>query len=275
MKTITTRVVVDGVLQSSGAFSVGTGSGRLIAGNLGVGTILQVQLSDGLGTFCPVVRNGIAWELTPTNNNLELTTPGVYRLVSTGAALGAAVQATYYEENDPGRVRVERMARDSIAAAAVVLGLGTMAYQNANAVAITGGTMAGVTITNGSATGLTALSVEGSSTLDAAGIALRVSRTGGDKIRLSGLAAGSGASIDVVNAAEAAYMPFELQASSIKLTPVGGGDIRLNRALIAVGGGTTVTLGRVGGAGPATIAQNSWARFLDDAGSPFWVPVWK
>jgi hypothetical protein len=90
------------------------------------------------------VRNGVAWELTPTNNSIELTTPGVYRLVSTGVAPGATVQVTYYEENDPGRVRVERLARDSIMAAAVILGLGTMAYQNANAVAIIGGSAVGL-----------------------------------------------------------------------------------------------------------------------------------
>jgi hypothetical protein len=262
MKTTTTRVVVNGVLQDSGAFQVGTGSGRLIVGNLGVGTVLQVQLSDGLGTYCPVVRNGIAWELTPTNNSLELTTPGIYRLVSTGAALGATVQATYYEENDPGRVRVERFARDSIAAAAVVLGLGTMAYQNANAVAITGGNI----------TGLTSLTVTGSTVLDNAGIALRVARSGGgDKLRFSGLVAGSGASIDVTDAAEGAYRPFEVQASSIVLTPVGG-DIRFNRPLIALGGGAAATLGTIGGAGPTTAAQHAWMRFLDDAGNAKWVP---
>jgi hypothetical protein len=264
MKATVTRVIINGVLQNSGAFSVGTGAGRLVAGNLGVGVVLQLQIANGVGDYCPVVRNGVAWELTPTNNSIELTTPGVYRLVSTGAAVGGTVQATYFEENKPGLVRVERLARDAVAAAASVLGLGTMAFQNASAVAITGGTVSG----------LTSLGVVGTTVLENAGTALRVVRTGGDRMRVTPGAAGTGVVVDSVDAAEGAYAPYVVQASQITLQPVGG-DIQFLRALIGLGGGAAPTLGTIGGAGPATAGQHSWARFLDDAGAAFWVPVWK
>lgn len=53
------------------------------------------------------------------------------------------------------------------------------------------------------------------------------------------------------------------------------GDIRWNKALVALGGGAAPTFGTIGGTGPATAAQNSWMRVLDSAGAAFWVPVWK
>ena len=52
-------------------------------------------------------------------------------------------------------------------------------------------------------------------------------------------------------------------------------DIRWNRALIALGGGSAATLGTIGGSGPATAGQNTWMRVMDSAGAAFWVPAWK
>jgi hypothetical protein len=53
------------------------------------------------------------------------------------------------------------------------------------------------------------------------------------------------------------------------------GDIRWNKALVALGGGATPTFGTIGGSGPATAAQNAWMRILDSTGAAFWVPAWK
>lgn len=52
-------------------------------------------------------------------------------------------------------------------------------------------------------------------------------------------------------------------------------DIEFGRALVALGGGAAPTLGTIGGGGPATAAQNTWAKFLDNAGIACFVPVWK
>jgi hypothetical protein len=52
-------------------------------------------------------------------------------------------------------------------------------------------------------------------------------------------------------------------------------DILWGVALIALGGGAAPTFGTIGGAGPATAAQNSWMRVIDTAGTVFWVPTWK
>ena len=61
---------------------------------------------------------------------------------------------------------------------------------------------------------------------------------------------------------------------NLKLTS-GSGDIQWGPGLIALGGGATPVLGTIGGAGPATAAQNTWMRILDSTGATFWVPTWK
>ncbi len=43
--------------------------------------------------------------------------------------------------------------------------------------------------------------------------------------------------------------------------------------LVALGGGSTATLGTVGGSGPTTAAQAQWME-LDINGTTVWVPVW-
>ncbi len=52
-------------------------------------------------------------------------------------------------------------------------------------------------------------------------------------------------------------------------------DIFWSPPLVTLGTTTLVTLGKTGGSGPATVAQNSWLRVLDNTGSACFLPVWK
>ena len=52
-------------------------------------------------------------------------------------------------------------------------------------------------------------------------------------------------------------------------------DIKWNRPLIPVGGGSVAAMGTIGGSGPTSAAQNSWMRVQDSSGAIFWVPAWK
>lgn len=60
----------------------------------------------------------------------------------------------------------------------------------------------------------------------------------------------------------------------INLSP-GANDIKWGKALVALGTTSLITLGKTGGSGPATVAQDSWMRVLDSTGAAFFVPVWK
>lgn len=51
--------------------------------------------------------------------------------------------------------------------------------------------------------------------------------------------------------------------------------LQYDNPLIAMGGGSAATLGTIGGSGPSTATQNSWKQEYDDAGSAYWIPVWK
>lgn len=61
--------------------------------------------------------------------------------------------------------------------------------------------------------------------------------------------------------------------ANLVLSP--GNDIKMAKALVAMGGGAGATLGTIGGSGPAAAGQNTWMRFLDSGGNACWVPVWK
>lgn len=63
-------------------------------------------------------------------------------------------------------------------------------------------------------------------------------------------------------------------AGNVILNP-NTGDIRWNKALVALGGGSAATLGTIGASGPATAGQNTWLRVLDSTGATAWIPVWK
>lgn len=64
-------------------------------------------------------------------------------------------------------------------------------------------------------------------------------------------------------------------ADRVLLAGSGTPDIQWGKALVALGGGAAPTFGTIGGAGPATAAQNSWMRVVDSTGAAFWVPAWK
>lgn len=63
-------------------------------------------------------------------------------------------------------------------------------------------------------------------------------------------------------------------AGNIMLQP-NTGDVQWGKALVALGGGSSATLGTIGGTGPATAGQNTWMRVKDSTGATFWVPAWK
>lgn len=62
---------------------------------------------------------------------------------------------------------------------------------------------------------------------------------------------------------------------TIRLQIDAAGNFRWTTPLIALGGGAAPTLGTIGGAGPATAAQNTWLQFLDSTGAVAFMPVWK
>ena len=82
--------------------------------------------------------------------------------------------------------------------------------------------------------------------------------------------------LEQINAGATEYIELiRLDGSDRVFLAAGGGDIRWGKALVALGGGATPTLGTIGGSGPATAAQNSWMRVIDSSGAAFWVPAWK
>jgi hypothetical protein len=64
-------------------------------------------------------------------------------------------------------------------------------------------------------------------------------------------------------------------ANNVKLDTGASKDVIWGRPLVAVGATTLITLGKTGGSGPATAAQDSWMRVLDSTGAAFYVPAWK
>ncbi len=52
-------------------------------------------------------------------------------------------------------------------------------------------------------------------------------------------------------------------------------DILWCTPLVTLGTTTLITLGKTGGSGPVTSAQNSWLRVLDNSGAACFIPVWK
>jgi hypothetical protein len=60
---------------------------------------------------------------------------------------------------------------------------------------------------------------------------------------------------------------------NIRLTPLGSGVIDIHYPTTALGGGSSATLGTIGGSGPTTAAQNSWVSVLVN-GVAGWLPLW-
>jgi len=85
------------------------------------------------------------------------------------------------------------------------------------------------------------------------------------------------ASIDVLGNIKGSSFNGPLVTNGTSPLAIGepASDIQWRRPLVALGGGVAPTLGTIGGSGPAVAAQNTWIRFLDSNGAPFYLPVWK
>ena len=82
-------------------------------------------------------------------------------------------------------------------------------------------------------------------------------------------------SVKARNAANAADITLLSLATDRVVLGDGTADTQWAKPLVAVGPTTLITLGKTGGSGPATAAQNSWLRLLDSTGAACWIPVWK
>lgn len=63
-------------------------------------------------------------------------------------------------------------------------------------------------------------------------------------------------------------------SGDLRLDP-NSGDIRWQKAMVALGGGGGATLGTVGGSGPAATAQRGWLRLLESDGTASWLPLFR
>lgn len=52
------------------------------------------------------------------------------------------------------------------------------------------------------------------------------------------------------------------------------GDVRLGTGQVALGGGSTATLGTIGGSGPSNPAQAAWQKLLQADGTQMFIPYW-
>lgn len=104
---------------------------------------------DGAGS--ETIDGSTTYELTSQNQGVSITSDGTNWIV----------QSTAAGTSSPGVLAIEQggTGASTAAGARTNLGLGTMATQNANAVAITGGTMSGVAITGGSISGVSGIPV--------------------------------------------------------------------------------------------------------------------
>jgi len=117
------------------------------------------------------------------------------------------------------------------------------------------------------------LTPKGSGVVDVNGTAVRI---GTNPAAAGAVRIANAVNISGRNAANSADVSL-IQASSgdrVLISP-GAADIQWGVALVALGGGAAPTFGTIGGAGPATAAQNTWMRVVDSAGAAFWVPAWK
>jgi hypothetical protein len=71
------------------------------------------------------------------------------------------------------------------------------------------------------------------------------------------------------------YGMIAVNASDRIVVDINGRGLQYGLALITLGTTTLITLGKTGGSGPATAAQNSWMKMWDSAGNAFFIPVWK
>jgi hypothetical protein len=149
----------------------------------------------------------------------------------------------------------------SIQAAALV-GVITASGNTANNISIAGSNAGSpVTITatgSDSAIGITAIT-------KTTGAFLVSASNGTNSVSMTGAASGSSPTIAAVGT-----------DPNIDLTlgVTGTGVINTAYAVTALGGGSTATLGTIGGSGPATLTQNSWLKIKIN-GTVSFIPVWR
>lgn len=114
-----------------------------------------------------------------------------------------------------------------------------------------------------------------SATYDVKGTGSHFFRTAGGTINQVEISNTAGATRRIVLTGSNGGNPkVDVSAGNLQL----GGtatEIQWQKALVALGGGAAPTFGTIGGAGPATAAQNTWMRVADTTGAIFWVPAWK
>ncbi len=104
-------------------------------------------------------------------------------------------------------------------------------------------------------------------------------------IKITGFAVGGGVAISVITSGTNENLTIDAAAAgAINIGAVssgnvtlagGGGDIRWNRANVALGGGAAPTVGTIGGSGPASAGQRNWLRFIESDGTASFIPVWR
>ena len=85
----------------------------------------------------------------------------------------------------------------------------------------------------------------------------------------------NGSDLRSVNAAGTGTISLvELNTSNHVVLAPEGQHIRWGQAFTALGGGSTATLGTVGGSGPTNPAQTGWRPVIDGNGTLTWEPFW-
>ncbi len=107
----------------------------------------------------------------------------------------------------------------------------------------------------------------------ATGIKIKVFASGGG-VAISAISP-SGAETLSIDALGTGAIQIGLTSSGNVILGGGGGDIRWNRANIALGGGAAPTVGTIGGSGPAAAGQRNWLRFIESDGTASFIPVWR
>lgn len=77
----------------------------------------------------------------------------------------------------------------------------------------------------------------------------------------------------VNNAGNNTYQLIGGNSSDQVVLASGGGDIKWGRPEVALGGGSSATLGTIGGSGPSNAAQNGWLRVVNSTGSAIFLPT--
>lgn len=103
----------------------------------------------------------------------------------------------------------------------------------------------------------------------------QVMRTQGNDIQWGTSDAGIIFTNNVVGFLDVLSTTFQRRAGNMVAGVLETYPITIPTPLVALGGGAAPTLGTIGGAGPASAAQNTWIKLFDSGGNAVWVPAWK